>query len=383
MAKRVWYLALPMVVVGAGVFANCDATPDPSGLGDGANGSGLTGTGGSAAAGGQGAGGSGEGGVGFDAGQTDGNLSDGDICSAEEAVAEKIPLDIFFVLDISGSMSSLWSPTRNAINQFFNDPLSEGINVALSFYPHPSLGSSCEASYYNPPYYPDPIPPLAAVPADNAGLQTLLAGISTDGMTPMYAALEGSYQVATLWQDTYPGHKTIVVLSGDGSPNSCWGTTSEEISQCSSLATSALNYNGVETYCIVLASSAATALNQIAAAGGTGQSYDVSSNVSQFAQVMSDIRDSALGCEYLIPEPEEEEFDPLKVNVLYTPGGGGDAETIPQVANEAACGNGDGWYFDDPQDPTMILLCPATCTTIENDGEAQINIAFGCPTTHR
>lgn len=380
MKRTLLLSALPACLLLLGWMGCSDG--DGTDLGQGgtaANGSGANASGGSAASGG----GTGEGGVAFDAGDNDGNtLQDGDVCGTTEADALLIELDMFLVIDQSGSMNPQpWGQTETALNAFFNNPLSEGINVGLSFFPHPQLGSSCDPGFYNPIYHPNPIPPLAQIPADNATLQSVLASMTPGGMTPMRAALEGTYQVATAWQDSYPEHKVIVVLSGDGMPNSCESNTSEEIAVSSGLATAALNQNGVETYCVILEASAASALNQIAAAGGTGQAFDVSQDVSQFAQVMNDIREDALGCEYIIPEPEPgEPFDPMQVNVYYYAGGGDDATLLPKADNEADCGNDAGWYYDDPVDPTMILLCPASCATVEGDPEARISIAFGCPT---
>ena len=41
-------------------------------------------------------------------------------------------------------------------------------------------------------------------------------------------------------------------------------------------------------------------------------------------------------------------------------------------------GNGGGWYFDDNQNPTAIILCPQTCSAVQSDAQAQIDVSFGC-----
>jgi hypothetical protein len=46
----------------------------------------------------------------------------------------------------------------------------------------------------------------------------------------------------------------------------------------------------------------------------------------------------------------------------------------------AACGPEGGWYYDDPLNPTRVLVCPATCNTITNDLQGRIDILFGCGT---
>jgi len=87
-----------------------------------------------------------------------------------------------------------------------------------------------------------------------------------------------------------------------------------------------------------------------------------------------------LPCTYDIPPPPEgETLDPNGVNFVYTPTGGSPT-TIPRVDNAAACGAGDGWYYDDPADPTQIIVCANTCTTLGGDADGHVDIQFGCAT---
>ncbi|MDQ3031336.1 MAG: hypothetical protein M3Y87_02895 [Myxococcota bacterium] len=89
-------------------------------------------------------------------------------------------------------------------------------------------------------------------------------------------------------------------------------------------------------------------------------------------------------CEFAIPEPPERmEFDRTRVNVVYTPGGGGAPITFPFVGTPdgAMCPPGaDGWYYDDPETPTQIILCPSTCSRIDSDTTGSVDIALGCET---
>lgn len=88
-----------------------------------------------------------------------------------------------------------------------------------------------------------------------------------------------------------------------------------------------------------------------------------------------------LPCVFEIPEPPAgEEFDPLRVNVEYTMGGGG-TETIPNVGTFDRC-TMDGWYYEgeDAMTPERIVLCPNTCRRLESDVEGRVDIALGCAT---
>jgi hypothetical protein len=56
-----------------------------------------------------------------------------------------------------------------------------------------------------------------------------------------------------------------------------------------------------------------------------------------------------------------------------------------KVVDAASCGTEPAWYYDNNDMPTQILLCPSTCTTVTDDGGAEIQILAGCkpriPTT--
>lgn len=83
-------------------------------------------------------------------------------------------------------------------------------------------------------------------------------------------------------------------------------------------------------------------------------------------------------CAFAIPEPPAGmTFDRDRVNVLYTPGGGSAAETIPRASD---CSGGAGWVYDDPAAPTQILLCPSDCSRVESDDTGHVQIQLGCET---
>ena len=88
-----------------------------------------------------------------------------------------------------------------------------------------------------------------------------------------------------------------------------------------------------------------------------------------------------LACEFLIPEPPNgETFDPNEVNVEFDDGLGG-TTSIPRVDDATQCALvADGWYYDNPAAPTMIVMCPQTCADAQVAKNGSINIAFGCET---
>lgn len=84
-----------------------------------------------------------------------------------------------------------------------------------------------------------------------------------------------------------------------------------------------------------------------------------------------------LPCNFLIPEPPAGEvFDRSLVNVVYTADGSPTGVTLPR---SDGCTNPDGWYYDNPDAPTEILLCSGSCGTVAGS-TGSIDIELGCET---
>jgi hypothetical protein len=77
-----------------------------------------------------------------------------------------------------------------------------------------------------------------------------------------------------------------------------------------------------------------------------------------------------------LPLPNQGLFDPGQATITYTPGSGS-ATTLPKQPASTGCGS--GWYFDDNATPTTITLCPSTCTTVQADTAAKVEVYLGCP----
>ena len=89
---------------------------------------------------------------------------------------------------------------------------------------------------------------------------------------------------------------------------------------------------------------------------------------------------TSLPCTFDIPEPMNgDTLDPGRVNFVFTPSNG-QPQTIGRVSGPGACNGGQGWFYDDPLDPTQIEVCPATCQMLEADAQGSVDIQFGCAT---
>jgi hypothetical protein len=232
--------------------------------------------------------------------------------------------------------------------------------------------------------------PIAPLTADRAPMDTqedalvkavansAPGGNSNGGGTPIYAALDGALRWATNYQTMHTDETTVVVFVTDGEPNGC----DQDFTNISALAAKALMTTGVTTYAIGLKGSSTAQMDQLAQAGGTmhGIYIDTGATAEQeLITALNAIRGQAIACDFPMPQPTDPTMmiDPTKVNVTFTPSGG-KAGTLAQVSDQNACGTNKSWYYDLPQTPTRINLCPAACDLVRKDAKALIEFLLGC-----
>lgn len=338
------------------------------GAGGGAADSGVGGGSGGISFGGGGSGG----GLNLDSG-SGGFSGDSGSCAAESQTADLVPLDLYIMLDRSGSMltNGGWGPVKTALDGFVADTASAGIGVGLAYFP----GSpECMVGTYS-----NAAVPIAALPGNAQPISTSLAATAPGGQTPTLPAMKGAVDAMSAWLLLNPTHTGVIVLATDGIPNNCGST----VDNVAAVAQAALNDNPKILTFVIGVGTELTSLDKIAQSGGTNKAFlvDTTGNVTQqFIAALNAIRGGSIACEYLIPKPEGGTIDPGKVNVQYTPGNGGAPETFPKVDNEAACGSADGWYYDNPSSPTKVILCKAACDKAKQDSKATVSVAFGCKT---
>ena len=307
-------------------------------------------------------------------------------CAATSAEANLIPVNMFIIFDKSGSMkdNNKWTNTSAALIDFFKDQGSAGLRVALRFFPD----SGCDDQACDINVCSQPLVPLAPLTIDAGPVDTqeqklvdAVQSKSPGGGTPMYVALGGAEKWAADYQTAHPSEKTVVVLVTDGEPNGC----DENVNHIAQLAAVTMAANGVLTYAVGLVGSNMGTIDTIASAGGTSQGFFVGNgNASaDLLAALKAIQGSQVACTFQMPTMGTmgETIDPTLVNVNYTPGNGGADVTFGQVANQAACtAQKGGWFYDNQAKPTTITLCPTTCTVVQADQKAKIQIELGCAT---
>ncbi|MEM1033401.1 MAG: hypothetical protein AAGN82_23910 [Myxococcota bacterium] len=329
-----------------------------------------------------------------------------DGCASETFPGVQVPLDMYVMLDKSASMQSdsKWQNVTTALNTFFADTGSSGIGVGLQFFPVPRTGPgpppTCDPAndmcgVYGPclPFlnicsggvssdscdstdYGTPALPITELPMAAAGLQATMNGETPNGdSTPTGVALAGAREYATAWAAANPTHLTYILFATDGDPTGCAGDAQNEAAQALAATPP------VRTFVIGVGPELGF-LNGVAQAGGTNQAFLVDSGpntTQQFLDALADIRNTG-ACKVQIPLPDQGQPDFDLVNVTLVSAADPNArETVGQVAGASACGTDDGWYYDDPQNPAFIELCPATCDRVRADS-LDVEVVLGCET---
>jgi hypothetical protein len=322
-------------------------------------------------------------------------MMDAPACSAIVAeneiivVTTSVPVDLYFVYDKSSSMllaDMLGSPNRwdsmaAAIAAFVDasasDGGSAGLGIGMTFFPIGTPLASCNVADYALP-----VVDVAPLPGNAAAIKNAVATQMLGLTTPTVPALQGGVQYGTTYQMAHPDRRLVLVLATDGEPNDC---NSNAPAVAAVAATAAAQMPPLNTY--VLGIGPATGnLDSIAMAGGTNAAYMVTSaGTSQLLQALNSIRTKTqtttgtkISCSQKIPPSNSfKALDFANTVVKTTSGDGGISTSPPRVADRAACGTMEGWYFDDPKQPTTIEFCPATCATVST-GKSRLSISIPC-----
>jgi hypothetical protein len=393
-----------VVPLACGSSTDSPRTVTYGGAGPGGNaGAGQSGAGGVGPAGG--AAGSGVGGglildSGGGAGGAGGMIVDG--CAQGEEQAKEKLVDMYVMFDATttmacpepeGATATRFDAIKNAMIQFVNLAEASGLGVGLQYF---GLNDSCNAADYARPAVP-----IATLPGNaQAIVNSLNAHAPPGGLTPLAPAVQGAVDHARA-SAAQTGHTVVVVLLSDGQPNLCGNASVDEVA-----AAAAAGLNGapsVQTYVIGISvpgtstcfvdlfdTAPPDSIHTIARAGGTGMALIVQTGggaqqtAQQFLDAIKKIRErSVLPCTYQIPPPKNGPIDFGKVNVGFTSGQGQQTDIFGVGSADKCVPNVPGWYYDNPQNPSSIKLCPGTCDTVSADPGGNVKIVFGCVPTVR
>jgi hypothetical protein len=256
-----------------------------------------------------------------------------------------------------------WPFTLDAISQFLHDPDSAGIGVGLQFF-----GNECD-----PAFYANPKVPIAELPDAAPALEMAFPALPLEG-TAMVPALQGAVQYARDNMSQHHDSKTVVLLVTDGLPTECNSNVPDVE------ATAMMGLTGlpsVQTFVIGIGIDLTT-LDGFAKAGGSDKAFSVEAgSASALVDALNAIRSQALPCDYALPSADSS-VDVKRVNLRHT-SASGDTATIGWVSGPDACDpQQGGWYFDDPNAPQRLIVCPNRCDQLKQAG-GEVQVLLGCP----
>lgn len=311
------------------------------------------------------------------------------------------PLDIYFVFDRTGSMGEDCdyvqgdTPPVNSKACFATYAMNDYLigvapivdtRLAFQFMSQPD---DCDGVPYETPLIPLTQLPVAA---DHAIVQAISNETFQGGLgTHIEGALRG-ISVFTANNQT-AGREMIGVLMTDGDPQGC----EEDIGALRTIIADHYAATGIRTFIIGMEGATEQNLEELAMAGGAEPHDDYCGGITPpchywnvgdgsgaaIADALQAIieQSAPIPCELPVvglTPPEGETLDYDRVNVTFTVGG--TSMTIGRVEGEASCpASQPAWYYDDPDAPTAIHLCPSACTLVSGAGEgARLDVVVGC-----
>jgi len=322
--------------------------------------------------------------TGFDAGPGGGSMTDAggggfEECAAETTMAETTfqPVDVFWIIDRSGSMRGEADIVQDNINAFAMDIGARDIDYrvvmvsAMEFVRvPPPLGADAERFLYVEEDVQSNDGLIALVERFDAYADFLRPDASThfvvvtdDESERMDASTFQSEMLSRL------GHPfTLHAIASPPGSTHCepgGGFCFINADGCEGPEDDAAD-NGDEYWEVAMAT------------GGQRLSICTNDWSGLFSTLTTAIAvRTELPCRYVLPPPPDGmELDRMKVNVVFTPSSGAGEQVIPFVGDFGACSATGGWYYEDDD----IVVCPATCDTLTADESGSVQIALGCET---
>jgi von Willebrand factor type A domain len=331
-------------------------------------------------------------------------------CARASADAQRAPVYMQIVLDGSGSMGddNKWAAVVPALDAIFDDLLAKNdpsFGVGLIAFAD-NLDPSCQTiqTPFGPlkgscagPYPTNVDVPLAFVDkGQHDKLRGRIQPSGPAGDTPTKSGLSGGYQALETFTPKAPllsNGKKVLVLMTDGVP------TDSSASEDAALVGSELQ-KGITTFAVGIGpfpssdtkSYDPAFMGQLAQAGGAapaGCNPSENSNVAavchfqitpggktaqqltqDFIDAINKIRSAVATCEFVLSK--DGAVDPSQVNVIYTDAGGVQHVLVQDGSN--------GWTYDNPQNPSKVILHGANCDTVKNDPKGKVAIVLGCAT---
>jgi hypothetical protein len=347
--------------------------------------------------------------------------SDAGACQTAPRPAESAPLDMYLMVEKSLSNQSPgrseWDAVARGISGFVTTSDIGTVGVGIQRFPLPGgsasaqcvarCGATCDcllrcgcgvcdcadngcrcASRWFASCeladYATPAVEIASLPAaSNELVAWLFSQNAEEGPATARPALQGAVRHAHDWAAAHSGRNVIVVLLMNGVPSQevCQQNRIDDMTQVAAAA--ADGTPSVSTFVVASGSDLAAVVDPIASAGGSGHAWNVGTDAQRgmrLSSVLAQIRDSAVACQYAVPKGDGAPFDYAAVGVELRLGSTSSPTRLTRVQDRGDCRrDSGGWYFDDPQKPTRIVLCDSTCSAVQESTHAAVTTMLGCP----
>jgi hypothetical protein len=309
-------------------------------------------------------------------------------CAAvsQRAMNQRMPADIIIAVDNSGSMDDEIGFVRDNLNAFSQRIVDSGIDVHIIL-----VSAAAGERNRDLDIDIDEDTGICVAPPLGSGACPL------DSMPPRYTHIArevGSNDALDMFIATFPewsaqlrpnASKTFVVVSDDNAdrgPNNSAAGFEASVAALPGGLFERWSFSGI--YCFSDCPDSAEigqvyadlVMSKMGVAGDLCL-QDFKPVFDRLAEAV--VEGAGLDCEWPIPEaPVGQTFDRDKVNVRYTSMAA--ATDLQQFPSAADCGMREGWYYDDANAPTRILACPQSCSALQVQTEASVEVLFGCET---
>jgi hypothetical protein len=345
----------------------------------------------------------------YESPEEDASVTEDAACAALAVPAQPLTIDMVLLLDRSATMrqplasvpscrvgdttASRWCYAINALGGFFSAATSNGMGVALEFFPPGTCGWVKYPTEQNCCTFGDccqgadeavPQVPMGELPGN---LPNLIAALNDQDplatTSPLEAALRGMTSYAA---QAKRGDRSMVgVITTDGNANGC----ERDASKLAAILKQHRDTTGQLTFVIGMTGANYPVLETLAQAGGADlhtqhcaggispcSFYDVSDGTpAAFIDALQQIQRSVAGCRFGMPNTDSGLVDPATLVVEWKSSAHATLTRLTRRAALAECG--EGWYADAAH-PGQFALCPSTCAFLQAEALVNINVLVGC-----
>ena len=323
-----------------------------------------------------------------------------EFCAEQTQEAEQTKIDLFILLDKSGSMTKQknlgtevdrWTPVTTSLMAFLESTKLRGINVGLQFFPRDATKRSdpkiCqEGTYEEPEVAFTPLSTGAGAIRDAITRNNFTAAQSDDAPhwgTPTRPAVEGSFRYLDDWADANPDRQQIVILATDGEPiKFC---NENEIADIASFLQDKRNGGRPRrpTWWALATCLACRPLPSRAFQGQDAFIVDADGGQKtqdELTEALESIQERLeLPCRYNLPAQGVDPYDQFNAVVRLNQLDGNVVELNERIGDESDCGaTPRGWYFDDNGVPSEIRFCSESCEIARSRTVEKVEISFRC-----